>query len=282
MVQFKFLFIIFVSSISFGQVKGPNGLPAYTGKQEITNSSTLPEELIGVNITEKLGDTLDLDQIVTNEKGESVPLKTFFHTKKPVMISPMYFECPGLCSFHFNGVVDTLKKIDWNPGEKFEVIAFSFDDKEKSELAAQKKESYMKVYGRNGAENGFHFLTASKPVIDVITKQLGFQFKWNSVANEWAHASAAIIVTPDGKISRYLHGIDFDVKDMKLALNEASNGHIGNIIDSVVLFCFKYDEHKSKYGLQVFRVVQLGGALTVLILALWLTPVFLRTGREKV
>ena len=282
MIKTTLFFLVFCSLVAFGQVKGPNGLPAYTGKQEPTNSSTLPEELKGVNITEKLGDNLNLDLQVTNESGQTVPLKSFFDSKKPVMISPMYFECPGLCNFHFNGVIEALKKIDWNPGEKFEVIALSFDSKETSELADQKKANYMKVYNRPGTENGFHFLTAAKPVVDEITRQLGFQFKWNPIANEWAHASAAIVLTPEGKVSRYLHGIDFEPKDMKLAINEASSGHVGNLIDSVVLFCFKYDEHKSKYGLQVFRVVQLGGALTVLILALWLMPVFLRAGREKV
>jgi len=219
---------------------------------------------------------------VRNENGELKTLGAYFKAHKPVMISPVYFDCPGLCNFHFNGVIETLQKINWNPGEKFEVIAFSFDSKENSELASKKKANYMKMFNRPGHENGFHFLTADEVTIKKLTESLGFEFKWNAAANEWSHASAAIVITPDGKISRYLHGIEFDPKDMRLALNEASNGKVGNIIDSVVLFCFKYDEHKSKYGLQVFRVVQLGGALTVLVLALWLLPVLVRAGREKV
>lgn len=264
------------------QVMDPPSLPVYTNTQKEANSANTPAELKGVGIKEHLGDTIDLNLQVRNEAGQLVTLGSFFKSHKPVMLSPVYFNCPGLCNYHFNGVVETLQKIDWNPGDKFEVIAFSFDSKEGAELAQAKKDNYMKMYNRAGTEGGFHFLSADEATIKKLTASLGFEYRWNAQANEWSHASAAIVITPDGKISRYLHGIAFEPKDMKLALNEASNGKIGNIIDSVVLFCFKYDEHQSKYGLQVFRVVQLAGALMVLILAFWLTPVLVKAGREKV
>lgn len=264
------------------EVVVPGTMPAYTGKQAPGNAKEVPEELKGVGIKEHLGEHLDLNLQVRDESGELKTLGSFFQAHKPVMLSPVYFNCPGLCNFHFNGVVEALQKIDWNPGDKFEVIAFSFDSRENSELGKAKKANYMKMYNRAGTENGFHFLTADEATIKKLTDALGFEFRWNAQAEEWSHASAAIVITPDGKISRYLPGIAFEPKDMKLALNEASNGKIGNIIDSVVLFCFKYDEHKSKYGLQVFRVVQLAGGLMVLILALWLTPMLVKAGREKV
>lgn len=260
--------------------------PHYTGVQQETNSAQMPEELKGVTIAEKIGDSIDLNLDVKNEKGEVVKLSTFFGNHKPVMLSPMYYQCPGLCSFHFNGVIDALKKMDWNPGEKFNIIAFSFDasenNLEKADLAQKKKDSYMKVYGRPGTENGFHFLTADQATIDALMKQVGFQYRWNEKANEWSHASAAIMISPEGKITRYLHGVDFDARDMKLALNETANGKVGNIVDSVMLYCFKYDQHQSKYGLQVFRVVQLGGALMTLFLGVWLLPILFRSRREKV
>ncbi|MES2802675.1 MAG: SCO family protein [Bdellovibrionota bacterium] len=264
------------------QVMEPPSLPVYTGVQKETNSANTPDELKGVGIKEHLGETIDLNLQVRDESGQLRTLGSYFTSHKPVMLSPVYFNCPGLCNFHFNGVVESLQKIDWNPGDKFEVIAFSFDSKEGAELAQAKKASYMKMYNRAGTEGGFHFLSADEVTIKKLTDSIGFQFRWNAQANEWSHASAAIVITPDGKISRYLHGIEFEPKDMKLALNEASNGKIGNLIDSVVLFCFKYDEHKSKYGLQVFRVVQLAGAVMVLILAFWLTPMLVKAGREKV
>ncbi len=260
----------------------PGTLPTYTGTQKESNSANVPEELKGVGIKEHLGESIDLNLQVRNEAGQLVTLGSFFKSHKPVMLSPVYFNCPGLCNFHFNGVIETLQNIDWSPGDKFEVIAFSFDSKEGAELAQAKKANYMKMYNRAGTEGGFHFLSADEATIKKLTASLGFEYRWNAQANEWSHASAAIVITPEGKISRYLHGIAFEPKDMKLALNEASNGKIGNLIDSVVLFCFKYDEHKSKYGLEVFRVVQLGGALMVLILAFWLTPTLIKAGREKV
>ena len=255
---------------------------AYTGSIEPANSSTMPEELKGVNIVEKTGQTIDLSVLVRNESGEMVPLSSFFKHGEAVMLSPMYFNCPGLCNFHFNGVVDALKKIDWNPGNKFQVIAFSFDAREGAELATKKKANYMKLYGRPGTENGFHFITADQAAITQLTNQLGFEFRWNERAGEWSHASAAILISPEGKITRYLHGVEFDAKDMKLALNETSQGKVGSIMDAVILYCFKYDEHKSKYGLQVFRVMQLGGAAMVLLMSLWLLPFLLRSKREKV
>ena len=278
MFLLSFLFTVNLAA----QVMEPPSLPTYTGTKKAENSNETPAELKGVGIKEQLGASIDLNLQVRDESGQLRTLGSFFTSHKPIMLSPVYFNCPGLCNFHFNGVVETLQKIDWSPGDKFEVIAFSFDSKEGSELALAKKENYLKMYNRAGTDKGFHFLTADEATVQKLMASVGFDFRWNAQANEWSHASAAIVITPEGKISRYLHGIAFEPKDMKLALNEASSGKIGNIIDSVVLFCFKYDEHKSKYGLQVFRVVQLGGALMVLILALWLVPVLVKAGREKV
>ena len=278
------IFSLLFSLSSWAQDSGRavGTMPEYTGDQKPTNAAEVPAELQGVTIKEKLGDNIDLSLQVRDEDGQVRTLGSFFSGTKPVMLSPIYFSCPGLCNFHFNGVTEALQKIDWNPGDKFEVIAFSFDAREHSDLAVKKKAAYMKMYNRPGTENGFHFLTADQETITKLMNSIGFQYKWNTQAGEWSHVSAAVVMTPEGKISRYLPGIEFDPKDMKLALNEASNGHIGNLIDAAVLFCFKYDEHKSKYGLQVYRVIQLAGALTVVVLALWLTPVLVRAGREKV
>ncbi|MBC7742406.1 MAG: SCO family protein [Bdellovibrionaceae bacterium] len=253
----------------------------YTGKEPLKPAAEMPDELVGVKIEEKLGQTIDLNLKVTNEKGEVVALSSFFHAHKPVILSPVYFSCPGLCNFHLNGLTDTLKQVDWTPGNQFEVVAFSFDAREKPEIASKKKDSYLKVYGRPGTSEGWHFVTADQATITALTQQLGFNFKWNEKVQEWSHASAAIVVSPEGKISRYLHGIQFEPRDVKLALNEAANGKVGNIVDSVMLYCFKYDRHQSKYGLQVYRVMQLAGALTVAIFAIWLIPVIIRAKREN-
>ena len=254
---------------------------AYTGKEPLKVSTEMPEELAGVKIEEKLGQQIDLTQKVTNEQGELVPLSSFFKTHRPVILSPVYYNCPGLCNFHLNGLTDTLKQVEWSAGNQFDVVALSFDPSEKSDVAAKKKAAYVKIYDRPGTEAGWHFVTADGPTIKTIMSQVGFSYRWNEKAGEWAHASAAIIVSPEGKVSRYLHGIQFESRDVKLALNEASNGKVGNMVDSVMLYCFKYDRHQSKYGLQVYRVMQLAGALTIAVFALWLIPVAIRAKREN-
>lgn len=258
-----------------------SGPGAYTGQEPAKVSSEIPEELKNVGIEEKIGQSIDLNLIVTNEKGEQVPLSTYFSGHKPVIISPVYFNCPGLCNFHLNGLVDTLKSVDWSPSKEFEVVAFSFDWKEKPDVALQKKENYLKLYGRPGTEKGWHFVTADETNVKKFTESVGFKYKWNEQAKEWAHASAAIVISPEGKISRYLHGIQFEPRDVKLGLNEAAHGKVGNIVDSAMLFCFKYDTHQSKYGLQVFKLMKLGGAVTVLALLLWLVPMMIRAKREN-
>lgn len=286
----NFLFVLLSSLVLtlsmavpvYAQSNGAQGMPKYTGKPSEKKSEEMPPELQGVGIDEKIGEKINLSLLVNNEDGNAVPLSSFFHSHKPVLLSPMYYACPGLCNFHFNGVVEALKKIDWSPSNKFEVIAFSFDAKENSELALKKKQNYMKLYDRPGTESGFHFITANQAAVDQLMQSIGFRFRWNETANEWSHASAAILISPEGKITRYLHGVEFNPGDLKLALNESSEGKVGTLLDKAILYCFKYDQHQSKYGLQVFRVMQLAGAFTVMLLVVWLLPVLYRSRREKV
>lgn len=282
-VLFSLLIVLglsaFADSNSFSSGGGPKG--EYTGEQPGKPASEVPEELKNVGIDEKIGQQVDLNLTVTDEKGEKVALSSFFSAHKPVIISPVYFSCPGLCNFHLNGLTETLKSVDWSPSKQFEIVAFSFDAKETADVASKKKQSYLKVYGRENTENGWHFVTADQETIKKFTDSVGFKFKWNDQAQEWSHASAAIVVSPEGKISRYLHGIQFEPRDIKLALNEAADGKVGSLVDSAMLFCFKYDSHQSKYGLQIFKLMKVAGAVTVLALALWLIPVMIRARREN-
>lgn len=264
-----------------GLAQGNSAPPAYDGKPQPQAANVLPEELQGVGITEKIGSQIDLNLKVTQEDGQVVALSTFFHEHKPVILSPVYFNCPGLCNFHLNGLVDALKLVDWSPSQKFEIIALSFDPSEKSDVALKKKENYMKLYGRAGTDAGWHFVTADAETIKKITEAVGFNYKWNEKAGEWSHASAAIMVSPQGQVARYLHGIMFEPRDLKLALNEAADGKLGGFVDSAMLFCFKYDRHQSKYGLQVFQLMKAGGALTALALALWLGMAMIQAKREN-
>jgi protein SCO1/2 len=240
-------------------------------------------ELKGIGIDEKLGQKLDFNIKLVDETGKEVLLGSFFDGKLPVIISPVYFSCPGLCNFHLNGLTDALKMMDnsWSVGKKFKILSISFDSKENSELAAHKKETYMKLYGREGASASWHFLTGSADSVRVFTSNVGFKFRWEEATKEWAHASAAVVVSPNGIISRYLPGILFQPQDIKIALNEAAEGKIGNFVDSLVLYCFKYDPHQSKFVLAAFQVMKMGGAFTVLVMVLWLLPIYMRSRRAK-
>jgi protein SCO1/2 len=265
-------------------------LMAHAGPSELGSISSIekkaplvstdkPKEFDGIGITENLGKKLDLSLKFIDENNQSVTLGKYFDGRHPVSLSLIYYSCPGLCNFHFNGVIDALKGVDWSPGDKFQVLAISFDPRETAEVGAQKRQAYLKAYDRPGTEKGFHFLTATQETIDQLTKQVGFNYKWNDEAKEWAHASAAVIATPDGTISRYLHGIQFDASTYKLALNEATDGKIGNIVDKMIWYCFKYDPHQSKYVLYAYRAVQFGAIAIVLMLAAILLPVWIR-GRK--
>lgn len=273
-------FILGLIGLVFSLQGYSRDIPPYTGKKTLT-SDERPQELAGVGITEKLGASLDLSLEVTDEHGQKRRLGDFLNQDKPVIISPVYYSCPGLCNFHLNGLTDGLKQLDWNVGEKFTVLAMSFDSKEGFEVAAKKKANYMKVYDRPGTENGWHFLTMTEEGVRSFTEKIGFGFKWNEEVKEWSHASAAIVVTPQGVISRYLPGIMFEARDLKLALNEATEGKIGNFIESLVLYCFKYNAHTSKYSLVAFNVMKLGGLLIILVLAIWLLPFWIRSRHEQ-
>ncbi len=239
-----------------------------------------PKDLEGVGIDEQRGSQIDLNLKFKDESGQEVSLARYFgDSQQPVILSPVYYSCPGLCNFHLNALTDGMKQMDWTLGEKFKAIAVSFDVTEDSKVASKKKAAYMTAYGRPAAETGWHFLTGDEANVKALMTNLGFKYKWSAEANEWAHASAAIIVTPDGKISRYLPGLQIDPKDLKLALNEASSGKIGTFVDKLVLYCFQYNPHQSKYTLYAFNIMKLGGALMVLVLALWLLPIWIRSRR---
>ncbi len=243
-------------------------------------ATEVPRDLQGIGITEKVGEFVDKDLKFTDENGEAVTLAKYYDGTRPVVISLIYYACPGLCNLHLNGVIDSLKEVDWSAGDKFQYLAISFDPTEKPDLAAKKKKTYMDLYKRPDSEKGWHFLTADQTTIDQITKQLGFEYKWNEEAKEWSHASAAIVTTPQGKISRYLDGIMFEPKTFRMALVEATSGKIGTLVDRMIWYCSKYDPHLSKYSLYAVNVMKLGGIGIIILLATLMLPVWLRSRRR--
>jgi protein SCO1 len=252
---------------------------AYDTKVNVTGHE-LPAELGSVGITEKQGQFIDKTLVFKDEQGRERPIGEFFHRRKPVLLAMVYYNCPSLCNFHLNGLTETMKALKWSTGREFELIAVSMDHNEGPELALAKKHNYLKLYDRANSELGWHFLTGSEANVKALADQIGFKFKWLPEKKQFAHAAVTHVLTPDGKISRYLHGIQPEVATLRMSLLEASNGKIGSIVDQMMMFCFQFNPEKNKYTLYAWNIMRLGAVMTVLLLALFLVPVWWREQRR--
>lgn len=232
-------------------------------------AESIPYELQGIGIEEKLGTHIPLDLVFKDEQGKEVKLQEYFKPNKPVIITMVYYGCPNLCGFLLNGFTDSLKEFAWSPGKEFEVLTVSIDPTEGPELAQGKKDSVLAAYGRAGVEKGWHFLTGSEEASKKLSQALGFNYRYDEDQQEYAHSAAIFVITPDGKISRYLYGIQFAVRDLKLSLMEATQGKIGNVVDKLLLFCFHYDPKGRKYALMATNIMKIGGAVMVLFMAIF-------------
>jgi protein SCO1/2 len=231
-----------------------------------TQQNTRPSVLQQVGIDQNLGEQLPLDARFKDESGKDVVLGDFFQSKRPVLLAIVYYDCPMLCTQVLNGMTSAIGVMKFTAGKEFDVVAVSIDPRETPEIAAAKKKTYIQRYRREGAEQAFHFLTGQQPAITAVTKAAGFRYVWDEKTQQYAHQSALILVTPDGKVAQYYYGIEYSPKDMRLGMIEASKEHIGNLADQVVLFCYHYDPTTGKYGAMLMNVVRAGGALTVMLL----------------
>jgi protein SCO1/2 len=228
-------------------------------------SSGLPPVLKSVGIEQKLNEQLPLSAEFKDENGNVVKLGDYFSKEKPVILALVYYECPMLCNEVLNGLTGSLKGISFDAGREFEVVAISFDVREndKPDLAKNKKASYLNRYARPGAENGWHFLTGTQSEIDRVTQAVGFNYEFDEATNQFAHAGGVMIITPEGKISRYLYGIDYAPKDLKFALMDSAEGKIGNPAEQLYLYCFHYNPATGKYGLEILSVLRLMAIATI-------------------
>jgi protein SCO1/2 len=181
-------------------------------------------------------------------------------------LSLVYYECPMLCTLVLNGVVSALKPVALEPGKDYDVIAVSFDSRETPELAAAKKKVYLDRFGKPGAEAAWSFLTGDAATLERLTKAVGFRYAWDEETKQFAHPSGIVVLTPQGKIARYLFGVEYAPKDVRLALVEASEGKVGGFADQVLLFCYKYDPTRGRYSAAVINLVRAGALLTVVSL----------------
>ena len=235
--------------------------------------SERPRLLRDVGIDQKLDGKIPLDAEFRDSAGKVVRLREYFRSK-PVVLTPVYYECPMLCTQVLNGLLQSFRGLSFNIGKEFEVVTFSIDPREKPELAAAKKHMYTGIYARPGAEKGWHFLTGDEASIHALTQAVGFRYAFDPATGQFAHGAAIIVLTPEGKISRYFYGIDYPARDLRLGLVEASRNKIGTLTDQVLLFCYHYDPVTGKYGLLISRIIQAVGLATVAAMGIFMIVMF--------
>jgi len=225
-----------------------------------------PAALREVGFDQKLDQRLPLELVFRDEAGKSVRLAEYIK-EKPVILSFVYFKCRDLCPLLLDGIVRSLRAISFDVGNQFDVLTVSFDPADTPALAAAKKSDVVSQYGRSGASVGWHFLTGDQSAIQKLTESVGFRYTYDARSGEFGHATGIVLLTPQGKASRYYYGIDFSPRDLRLGLIEAAANKIGSPIDQLLLFCYRYDPATGKYGLLITRVIRIAAAATVVLLA---------------
>lgn len=235
-------------------------------------ASTMPPALENVGFEPPLNGQMPLDLHFRDETGRDVQLREFFG-QKPVVLAFVYFSCPMLCDQVQMGVVGALRMLSFNPGRDYEVVFISFDSHDTPELAAEKKQADLARFHRPETVSGWHFLTGSQESIEASTRAANFRFRYDAKSKLFAHASGVMLLTADGRISRYFYGVEYPGRDMRLGLVDASTGKIGSPIDHVLLFCYHYDPSSATYSASILRIIRLGGILTVLFIVggIWIS-----------
>lgn len=254
------------------------GASVYSSQQPKAETPAAYNPFPGVGYDQRLDAQVPLDSTFVDEAGKTVPLSSYFADGKPAVLVMAYYDCPMLCTLVLNGLVKALRTLSLSVGADFKVLTVSFDSRETPQLAAAKKQIYLQAYNRAGADQGWHFLTGTEEAIRQLTQAIGFRYEYDQKSDQFAHASGLVILTPQGKISKYFYGIEYSARDLRLGLVEASEGKIGSLIDQVLLLCFHYDPAGAKYSLLIMRVVQVTGLGILLLLG---TYIFFQLRREK-
>ncbi len=233
-----------------------------------------------VKFDQKLNSQVPLDLAFRDETGKHVQLKDFFHGR-PVVLSLVYYQCPMLCTQVLNGMTQSFNSLKFSLGKDFDVVTVSIDPKETPDLAADKKKEYLRMYGnRPGSEEGWHFLTGEKPQIDSLADAVGFRYLYDAKTDMFAHPSGIMVLTPEGKVSRYLFGVEYLPKDLQFSLIDASSRKIGSPVDQLLLLCYHYDPTTGKYGVVIANIFRAAGAVTIVVLGTVLL-IFFRQEKKK-
>jgi protein SCO1/2 len=261
-VRLTAVFVCFASSV-VAQVPGQNSLAAGTP------AGVMPAMLKGITIQQKLNTQIPLDLHFRDEDGRDVSLRRYF-TNRPVILNLAYFQCAMLCPQVVQGLAQSLKELTFQIGQQYTVLTVSFDPRDTPATAAEKKQVALAELGASRPAEGWHFLTGDQASIQKLTESVGFVYRWDPATQQFFHAAGIMLLTPEGRLSRYFYGIDFNSVDLRLGLVEASHDRVGSAVDAVLLFCCRYDAAAGRYDWLVGRLLTLAGLLTILILGAFL------------
>lgn len=248
-------------------------------KDTVSAQGPVPNILRDVAFEQRLDAQVPLDIEFRDESGQVVRLNAYFGSK-PVVLTLNYFYCPNLCPLILDALVGSLADLPFSIGQELNLISVSIDPRETPSLAFSKKQLYVKRYARAGADEGWHFLTGEQPSIERLTQAVGFRYAYDAAQDQYAHPAGIIVLTPQGKISRYLYGTEFSSQDLRLALVEASQNRIGSLTDQLLLVCYRYDPATGKYSTLALDVTRWCGLFTVLGLGIFLTLMWRRDLRR--
>lgn len=241
----------------------------------------LPARLLGVDVRERLDEALPASVPFKDESGRDVRLGEYLDGQHPLIVTFNYSTCPMLCSLQLNGVTESLKQVESQIGRDYRVVTILLDPKETPETASRMQARYVGQYGRPGVEQGWHFLTGSEESIRAVASAVGFAYGYNEARKEYVHPAAIVVATPHGRVARYLYGLEYPAKTVKLSLVEASEGKIGSTVDRLLLYCFHYDETEGRYAPVASNIMRLSGGLTVVLLGAFLTTLWLRDAKKR-
>lgn len=244
------------------------------------DSQTMPKPLREIGFDQNIDQPLPLDARFVDEDGNAVTLGNYYG-KRPVLLAFVYYTCPMLCTQVLNAMTSTISMLSLDTGKDFDLVLISIDPRETPAQAAAKKQEYLHRYKRVGPDNGWHFLTGTEPEIQRVAKAAGFRYAWDEQTQQYAHPTGIIVTTTDGRLARYLFGIEYGPRDLKLALVDASEGKVGTFVDQLLLYCYHYDPMTGRYGLYVMRTLRVAGVATVLLIGTFIVVMVRRDKSQQ-
>ena len=274
------LFAFFILNFALASAASAQSPNFFTGFNDPPGppSQLKPEQLKDVTFKQRLDEQLPLDAAFKDEYGRPVTLGKYFNNQKPVVLAFVYYTCPMLCTQVMNGISSSLRALPFTAGQEFDVVLISFDPRDTPSAALEKKQAQLKYWKTEQTTGGWHLLTGDEATIKRVTNAAGFTYAYDKATGQYAHVSGILVVTPEGRLARYFYGIEYSPKELRLALVESGQGHIGSAIDELLLFCYHYDPETGRYGATVMNLVRAGGVLTVAAMA---TFMFVMWRRES-